>query len=313
MSVVAAWVTFKFVEKPIRFGWQFRYKTRVLIFAMLCIGVLGYFAKKTNGFPDRAIMKEQEIFNAGDIGHDEFHFYHRDNFFNCADPVIYKDVGEWKGIARCFQSKKTEPVTLVLLGDSHAEHLFLGVAAELPSINVAYYAKNALPLLSEARFQVVLDRVIADKNIKQIVISALWINRLNEVPKGSTLAAELSRTVSALQASGKKVYLADDNLKFIFDPQRCKFQRPLTQSTKCDEPKKNLINQREKYISDLEEVVRINPGVEWIEISSLMCTDTVCSMASNGKLFYRDNNHLNIPGSQFVGARIVAKHPGLAR
>jgi peptidoglycan/LPS O-acetylase OafA/YrhL len=313
ISFAAAWLTFICVEKPIRFGWQFRYKTSVLIFGMMCVGTLGYFANRTNGFPDRMIMKEQKIFNAGDIGHDEFHDYHRDNFFTCADPIIHKDVGDWKGVPRCFQSQDTGPVTHVLLGDSHAEHLFLGIAAQLPSINVAYYAKNALPLLSEAKFQVILDRVIADKNIKQIVISALWINRLNEVPKSTTLEAELSRTVSALLASGKKVYLADDNLKFIFDPQRCKFQRPLSQSTKCDEPRENLVNQRDKYISALKEVVRRNPGVEWIEISSLMCADATCSMASNGKLFYRDNNHLNIPGSQFVGAQIVARHPGLAR
>lgn len=313
MSIAAAWLTFKCVEKPIRFGWQFRYKTSVLVFGMLCVGLLGYFSNRTNGFPDRMIMKDQKIFNAGDIGHDEFHSYHRDNFFVCADPVIHKDAGDWKGIARCFQSHKTGPVTHVLLGDSHAEHLFLGVAEQLPDINVAYYAKNALPLISEAKFQVILDRVIADKNIKQVVISALWVNRLNEVPRSKTLESELSLTVSALQASGKKVYLADDNLKFIFDPQRCKFQRPLSQSTKCDEPKENLVNQRNKYIKSLQEVVRLNPGVEWIEISSLMCTDITCSMASNEKLFYRDNNHLNITGSQFVGAQIVAKHPSLAR
>lgn len=312
-SIAMAWLTFEYLEKPIRFGWRFRYKTGVLILGIFCVGMLGYFANGTNGFPDRKIMTEQKVFNAGDIGHDEFHDYYRDHFFTCADPVIQKDVGDWKGTARCFQSHQTGPVTLALLGDSHAEHLFTGVAEQLHHVNVAYYAKNALPLLSENKFQVILDRVLQDQNIRQVVISALWINRLNEIPKNTTLASELSRTIKALQASGKKVYLADDNLKFIFDPQRCKFQRPFTHSTKCDEPKVNLDNQRAQYIDALQEAVRLNPGVEWIEISSMMCTDATCSMASKGRLLYRDNNHLNIPGSQFVGAQIVAKHPGLAK
>jgi len=141
----------------------------------------------------------------------------------------------------------------------------------------------------------------------------MWASRLSEVNKEATLVSELGRTVQVLQNSGKKVYLSDDIPKFGFDPQRCKFQRPLTQSTKCDEPRESLDSQRAKYIADLQEVVRLNPGVEWIEISSLMCSGATCSMGRDGKLFYRDNNHLNIPGSQFVGAYIVANHPELAR
>ncbi len=312
-SVVLAWLTFKWVEKPIRFGWQFRYKTGALVLGMLAIGALGYSANKTNGFPDRPVMKEQKVFNVGDIGHDAFHDYYGKHFFTCADPVIQKDAGNWKGVVRCFQSHANRPVTLLLLGDSHSEHLFLGVAEQLPHINVGFYGKGALPFLSKDEFKLIFDHVLHNPDIKQVVVTAMWASRLSEVNKEATLVSELGRTVQALQSSGKKVYLGDDIPKFGFDPQRCKFQRPLTQSTKCDEPRENLDSQRAKYLADLEEVVRLNPGVEWIEISSLMCASATCSMARDGQLFYRDNNHLNIPGSQFVGAQIVAKHPGLSR
>jgi hypothetical protein len=43
----------------------------------------------------------------------------------------------------------------------------------------------------------------------------------------------------------------------------------------------------------------------------MMCHDALCSMTHKGQLLYRDNNHLNIPGSQYVGAEIVRSHPEL--
>lgn len=312
-SIALAWLTFKWVEKPIRLVWQFRYKTASLVFAMLAIGALGYSANKTDGFPERQIMKDQKVFNAGDVDHDVFHNYHAEHFYTCADPVIQKDAGNWKGVVRCFQSHTTGPVTVLLLGDSHSEHLFLGIAEQLPHVNVGFYGKGALPFTSKDEFKRIFDRVLHNPDIKQVVISAMWASRMHEIDRNETLVSELSKTVQVLQNSGKKIYITDDIPKFGFDPQRCKFQRPLTQSTKCDEPRENIDSQRAKYLADLQEVVRRNPGVEWIEISSLMCSGATCSMARDGQLFYRDNNHLNIPGSKFVGAQIVANHPGLSR
>ena len=312
-SVALAWLTFIWVEKPIRFGWQFRYKTGALVFGMLVIGALGYSANKTHGFPERDIMSDQQVERMGDIGHDGFHNYYGKHFFTCADPVIQKDAGNWKGVVRCFQSHATGPVTVLLLGDSHAEHLFLGIAEQLPHVNVGFYGKGALPFMSKDEFKLIFDRVLNNPDIKQVVITAKWASRMHEIPQNQTLASELDRTVKTFQAAGKKVYLSDDLPQFAFDPQRCKFLRPFTQATKCDEPRENLDNQRAKYLADLQEVVRLNPGVEWIEISSLLCSGATCSMAQDGQLFYRDNNHLNIPGSQFIGAQIVANHPGLAR
>lgn len=312
-SVVLGWLTFQWVEKPIRFGWQCRYKTGALVLGMFAIGALGYSANKSNGFPSRVIMGDQHVVRSGDIGHDAFHKYYGEHFFTCADPAIQKDAGDWKGVVRCFQSHATGPVTLVLLGDSHAEHLFLGIAEKLPHVNVGFYGKGALPFLSKDEFKLIFEHVLHNADIKQVVISAMWASRMHEIAPNETLASELARTVKSIQATGKKVYLSDDLPQFSFDPQRCKFLRPLTKTTRCEEPKENLDRQTAKYIADLQEVVRLNPSVEWVEISSLMCAGATCSMANDGQLLYRDNNHLNIPGSQFIGAQVVAKHAGLAR
>jgi peptidoglycan/LPS O-acetylase OafA/YrhL len=312
VSVGLAWLTFQYVEKPIRFSWRFRYKAWVLTGGMVCVGVLGYLTHKAYGYLDRAVMKDQHVLHAGDIGHDVFHEYHRAHFFTCADPVLQQDAGNWKGLVRCFQSRQEGPVTLLLLGDSHSEYLFLGLAEHLPQLNVGYYGKGTLPLLSNDEFKLIFERVLKNNDIQQVVLSAMWASRMNEVPRGTTLASELGLVIQALQASGKKVYLSDDMPQFDFDPQRCKFQRPWTQSSQCDAPMASYQAQRSHYMAELKSVLKGHPDVEWIDFSSLMCDGLLCSMARNGYVMYRDNNHLNIPGSQYVGTEIVRMHPGLA-
>lgn len=308
-SVLLAWLTYKFIEKPIRFAWRFRYKTWALVGGMLCIGVVGYLTHKADGYPERAVMKNLQVLHEGDIGHDVFHEYHRLHFATCVDPVLKKDAGHWKGVVRCFQSRPEGPVTLLLLGDSHAEHLFLGIAEQLPEVNVGFYGKGALPFFSKDDFKLIFEHVLNNAEIRQVVISAMWASRMGEVPHGKTLATELSLVVQALQASGKKVYLTDDLPKFEFDPQRCKLQRPLMQSTKCDAPVSAYRLQRKQFMTELNEVLARHPDVGWIDLSSFMCNEATCSMAPHGQLLYRDNNHLNILGSQYVGAQIVRQHP----
>ncbi len=61
-------------------------------------------------------------------------------------------------------------------------------------------------------------------------------------------------------------------------------------------------------MTELNEVLVHHPEVGWIDLSSFMCNEMTCSMAPHGQLLYRDNNHLNILGSQYVGAQIVRQH-----
>jgi len=69
--------------------------------------------------------------------------------------------------------------------------------------------------------------------------------------------------------------------------------------------------QRHQYLSELNQVLTRHTDVGWIDLAPLLCSQDTCSMARNGQLLYRDNNHLNILGSQYVGAQIVRQHPEL--
>ena len=311
-SFVLAWLTFVAIEKPLRFGWTFRYKTMSLVFAMIGVGALGYAANNTDGYPMRAGM-QQRVMHGGDIGHDEFHGYFQQHFFPCAEPSIRQDAEVWKGMVRCFQSKPDARVDLVVLGDSHAEHLFLGLAEALPQVNVAFYAKGALPVLSTPEFQIIFKHVLSTANIRSVLIVANWDAKLKEPGASGKLVTDLDKTLKALLNAGKRVAVLTDLPQFDFDPQRCKFQRPLTQNTQCDQPMQAYLTKQKTYLPALHEVLHMNPDAQLMDVSDLMCAHRVCSMVRHDQVLYRDNNHLNIPGSQYVGAQIVAKYPSLAR
>lgn len=311
-SVVLAWLTFVAVEKPLRFAWTFRYKTLSLVMAMVGVGALGYAAHKANGYPSRAVMQTQRVVHGGDIGHDAFHDYFQQHFFPCAEPSIQKDAGAWKGMVRCFQSKPYAQVDLALIGDSHAEHLFLGLAEVLPQLNVAFYVKGALPVLAAPEFEKIFKHVLSTPHIRSVLITANWGDKLKAHGATAKLVTELDATVKSLQAAGKQLYVMPDLPQFDFDPPRCKFQRPLTKSTRCDEPLTRYIAQQQTYMPTLQAVVRMNPSVQLIDVSPWLCGPDTCSMLREGQVLYRDNNHLNILGSQYVGKQIVSQHPNLA-
>jgi peptidoglycan/LPS O-acetylase OafA/YrhL len=304
-SIVFAWITFVAVEKPLRFGWAYRYKTASLIIAMTFVGALGYVAYKNDGYPMRAVMDPQRVVHDGDIGHDVFHEYFQQHFFPCAEHAIQKEAGTWKGMTRCFQSKAHAQVDLVLLGDSHAEHLFLGLAEALPQLNVSFYVKGAMPLMFENEFRTIFKHLLATEHIRDVLIVANWERKLKESSARAAFVANLDQTVKALSASGKRVTLMSDLPQFNFDPQRCKFQRPLITNTQCDEPIENHIVNMQTYWPALKEVQTKNPDVRLLDVSGVMCAKGRCSMAPQGQLLYRDNNHLNILGSQYVGTHVA--------
>jgi hypothetical protein len=312
LSLLLAWLTFVWVEKPLRFGWRFRYKTVILVMAMVAIGAMGYAVRKADGYPSRSLMNDSQAMLVGDVGHDEFHEYLKAHFSPCTDSIIQAEAESWKGMTRCFQSKPLAKVDVVLIGDSHAEHLFLGLAEALPQKNVAFYIKSALPMLSQSEFQTVFNHVLNSADIQTVLIAADWTGRLKEPSVREHFVESFDETLFALLKSGKRIYVMVDTPKFDFDPQRCKFQRAFTQSTLCEEPLERYVEQRENYLPLLKSAVRPYEGISVIDPSAWICGDEVCSMAIHGQLLYRDNNHLSILGSKYVAEQIIRKIPNFA-
>jgi hypothetical protein len=302
-----AWVTYEFIEKPVRLRRPL-VRSVYPAMAMLAVGVIGFSAFATGGYPKRPAMLQQVVKNEGELGHKEFWGYLDEHFFPCK--ALADNIGtlHWDRSIRCHQSKVSGPIKLLIIGDSHAESLFPGLAEEISAVNVAYYTKAALPLLSDADFALMFRHVVTDHDIETVLIAAYWHYRIDRklVPEApADTAARLSSVVGELIAVGKRVYIATDVPHFSFQPRNCKYDHSLLGKNRCSENRSFFDAQMAAQVLMLNEVKKENPLLQIVNTGEVFCDAVNCSMAKAGVLLFRDPNHLSINGSK-VAARALS-------
>lgn len=142
-SVLLSWLTYKFVERPLRLGGYNKTKTTALIVLMLFFGITGYTTYVNGGFksrlkdreefaeyfenslPERKYFAKLELFKnyRGECNFQNTAQYVQGNSTNV--PVAEID-------SSCYTKQFPEGKTLFIWGDSHAQQLFSGLRKEMP-------------------------------------------------------------------------------------------------------------------------------------------------------------------------------------
>jgi peptidoglycan/LPS O-acetylase OafA/YrhL len=306
IAILFAWLTYRFLEKPIRTSpTQPRRTALMLVAAMLGVGLLGVFVYKTDGLEAR--RNATPSLHEGETGHSPFHQYIYRNYSLCAEKTIADGSLRWEGMVQCGQSKDDPKVDVALIGDSHAEHVFIGLAEGLKDKNVAFFIRNSAPYLSNPEYSAIYAHLIADRDIKQVVLTMWWIGRITPSTK-----AEILRAAGALIDTGKEVFITDDVPNFPFDPQKCRGRRWLsTSDPTCTMSQAAATEQA--YVHMLSEIVKADPRIKLISTQTLLCNGRDCNMTRDGKLLYRDYNHLNVNGSKYVGEALAKEILNLQR
>ena len=307
LSVALATLTYRYLETPIRRRTGAA-NTSLVVAAMLALGLIGLRDWRAGGllFPNATFVN---IVNAGDLGETKFRREMEARSFPCCAGLGEPPTQEGRNGHTRGQSQAQGAPDILLLGDSHADQLYLGLATALAGHNVGYYAITALPLPSNPSFAAVYDALAREPAVKTVIIANFWSQRVKSLAKSERLSSSLDKALKILLAANKRVYIVNDAPAFSFRPSRCKFAGRLGVPLKCAEPISVLNGQLASYASELSSAVAANPGVTLIDISRLPCSGETCSMAREGKLLYRDDNHFNAEGSRLAGAAIVAQHP----
>ncbi len=304
LSFVAAHLTQRYIETPLRFGSNRKRITIGLIFFTVCLAAAGWGVHAQKGMPDREANSIVEK-KSGDIGHDVFHDLIDKTYYPCQPLDVRADALSWGEHLRCQQSKNHEENNLAILGDSHAEHIFLGVAEALPDLNSVYYIKGGWPYFENPHFSDIYRTIIEDKSISFVIVAAYWKMYFDMVRDQdrdlSVFTEQLSSSIDFLVASGKSIILLDDVPDFPFDPEKCKYSR-LIGNSRCSVSKLDYTIEREEVDRVLSAVVSEHESTYLFESFDLFCSKKLCSMADdNGQILYRDRNHLNVNGSRFLG------------
>jgi len=305
LSVLLACLTYVWLEKPIRFGWKSALRTPLLVITMAIVGYVGLACKNAGGYPNRSIMQARVQANEGDIGHEAFHAYYAAHFFPCTDSRVQAKSEKWGDLVRCFQTKRAQPIDLVMIGDSHAEHLLLGLSEALPHLNIAVYPRSELPFTHSPEYIEIFESLVKDSHIKHVLLTSMWAVAPLSLEERSAFESNLTTTIELLTNAGKNVVLTTDTPKFGFDPQRCKFSHPLSGKSNCDESNESYRQVQSSYVPLFESVSKLSSGVKLIRLDDLFCDESLCRMALDGRILFRDNNHLNVFGSQFVGLELA--------
>jgi peptidoglycan/LPS O-acetylase OafA/YrhL len=305
-----SYFSWKFIEQPFR-SREVIHTKRLIMLALLSLIFIvsaGSLGDLNDGFPSRFQYNEKY---AGDIGQEPFYLYAKQKNFVCTPEHIAKQSLMWNDISRCMQSKNNAPISMVLLGDSHAEHLFIGLSESLNKVNLAFYIKATPALIRNPEFNEIFKEIADNKSVHTVLLSMYWVGKIYALPKGQSFDKELADTVAFLVNSGKKVVIFNDIPRFPFPAERCKFFANEIGRSTCEISKWSILRYELYYNPMLEQLAKKNPNVRYVSLRDLFCTSDSCSMIHDDAVMYRDSHHLNIVGSKFVGQEIAKLLPDL--
>ena len=121
ISLFAAALTYHGVEKRVRHT-KARYMPALLLVLLVCTGLMGAQVYRKKGFPDRFPSLENRAKNVG-----SYEWYEQGYDFS---PACVKQLDN-KFPEYCNMMDLNRPATIALVGDSTANHYFLGLADEL--------------------------------------------------------------------------------------------------------------------------------------------------------------------------------------
>lgn len=311
LAFLPAIASFHFLERPLRDLRPFAGRRRagviatVLLVPIVLSGTLGW-AATSRWAPELKSADGPTGVHEGDIGQRDYLGYVRDHNHPCTPAEIREHALSWDGIVRCWQSHPGQDVAVAIIGDSHAEHLFLGLSDKFPEQNIAYYILAELPVRDSEDMTRILDHVAASDAIHTVIVSAYWDER--DVPTN-----DLAATLSDLAVGGRDVYLTDDVPFFPFDATGCKYTRALLlRKTECVQDAELFWHPYSDYYPDIQSAVDQVPGAVMLNTAHYFCGERTCDMTVNGTLMYRDSHHLNIAGSRYVADRLADDYPALA-
>jgi len=313
LSFILAWLTYRYIEMPIRFG-QKKAKSAVWLFVIMAVvGTLGLVVYKRSGFESRY----------------------------ASDPIIRDDIEQLKGLkteqddncktltqnlvdrsdfdfCRFYNIGRTE--TVALIGDSYAPALYTGLEEEASKSgkNILLLGISGCPIFHGVVSGITLpERIVCGEkseailkllqiknDVKEVLITTRSFRYLPHtntatVVPDSILDPEqsfyqgLRDTVALLNRAGKKVFYVLDPPGTKINPRNC--LHPLSQN-KCSITFNDILSDQ----TQIRDIVHSIPNLIIIDPLLYLCSQNICPAFDGNKLLYSDTHHLSPNGSRFL-------------
>lgn len=291
-----SFLTWKYIEKPFR-DKELISRRKIFVFSLsglLFFTGMGLMAMKFN----EAFTKVNPQILNGTVGQEDFFSAMNQNFLKCEEKSILAISEIFDSQPRCYQSLAGKP-KVALFGDSHAEHLFVGLANNLKG-NLVSPNISGDAFKGEEKFDYYIDYLKNNNDIDTIIYSAFWAYRYKDLGP-EMLYMKVEETIDELESSGKKIIIITDIPYFHIDASNCFYIKESIPNV-CSIGVEKFTPQL-KYLDVLKKISN-KRNIEIVNPSNLFCNESQCRMIIDGTIMYRDKNHLNFEGSNFVGKYI---------
>lgn len=332
LSLFLAWLTWKVIERPIRFGNHGRKKACALTIVMFAVGCTGYTVFSLDGLPSRSVVNINPHRATGWGG-------------GIAKKYIRHECGitsqtEKELFAHCIQDTR-EPPRYALLGDSKAGALYAGIfrtssengrwlfiggngphGAPVPTLSKSDIYKEHQKLT-----EIALEAIIHQDTINTVVLVAAArellkkgnhrsIARLSESRHYADAFDGLHRTAERIIRSGKNVIIIVDN-PTLPDPKDC-----IERKTSSELLNKLLVPDSNKdckisiskhleysylYHKLLLEVAEQNPErIKIFETLDVLCNteNNMCGPYKDGHILYSYTDHVSDYAAGLIGEKL---------
>ena len=332
LSILLAWLSYAYVEKPIRFGRSGKTKIAALVLLMIAVGCFGLSVYLNDGFSSRSAATMNASIKTGDVG-------------GARTPLMRgcgtSDEELINNVAYCVIDPR-EPVRYALLGDSKAATLFPGLVRTSDSngrwLFIGGNGPNGspIPLLSHADIYKRYEKLSApsimaianNKEIEKVVLvvaarvlfQLAHDEDLEELPSSQNYDVALEGLKKAVeifvQARKDIVFLVDNPT--LPHPEDC-LNRQTTiglvnamlvkENPKCKLPLERHRALSALYRKLLAEVQASYPGsVRIFDTTKYFCDMEagVCQSRKNGHFLYSYTDHMSDYAAGLIGEELNA-------
>jgi peptidoglycan/LPS O-acetylase OafA/YrhL len=308
LAVLLAWLTYRIVEQPIRRAASTRSAT-VLAGLAVAIGAAGALAwhygnvEQSGASSAPAFTREVREQFVGD----KWPFQKNDLCLQQYPMRGLENYAWWF----CMKSNESAP-TLVLLGNSYANHLYPGFVhnKRLAQHSVLSIGTCDVGMLAGDSEQDRKSPCAGDNYTRQVAF-------INDLIRGSGsvrfviidgLAIEpdaayiqrVKQRIEFLESTGARVIVFKPHVRPGFDVKSC-FSRPLRRKAQdCSFAPAERQKMDEQFRPLVDAISSTNPRVLFFDQNEMYCESGTCAYIRNGMPLYRDKAHLSEYGSDLL-------------
>ena len=318
--------SWSYVERPFRDRKKFSKKTIITLSILILstTAILGLIGHKNFGFTNRLSVETQSISEgAFDKNPKQFTCNYLNNPNNIDSSCL-------------LGNKKYTKTNIILIGDSHGDHLVENFDKVLKSMNLPAYNftfKNCSPVnfkngtseFKDSKCFLKINKFLRNnKNINKVIMSFRWVNLLPGTPYGNNITHKnkvldkkiLINRAEIIAKKIEEIIGPGTELMLIYPvpepgedvPNYTVKRRILGENNFALTNSYKLFVERNKYaylaldlISQAKRIVRVYP-------SSVLCDETSngsCKTIFNGKSLYYDDDHLSNFGASLLNSQII--------